>query len=217
MSHLTIPRVLRRLAGLAALAALAVGCGSAAPVVTPPIAAGTADHPREVNIIAKDYTYLPSVVDLVPGETVLFHVINGGLDVHEVVIGDATIQAAWETAEADAAAAGGPPGATPTVSVPPGPGGAPGGRPLRRADRRQLVGPAPALGGRHGHPAHRRLPHPRPLGQGDAGPDPVRRPRRRLTAVGPDAAVGAGDTLLAPAGRRRAAVEIERRQGEDAR
>jgi uncharacterized cupredoxin-like copper-binding protein len=120
MSHLTIPRVFRRLAGLAVLAGLALGCGSAAPVVTPPIAAGTADHPREVNIIAKDYTYLPSIVDLVPGETVLFHVVNGGLDVHEVVIGDGAVQAAWETAEADVAAAGGPPGATPTVSVPPG-------------------------------------------------------------------------------------------------
>ncbi len=120
MSRLTIPRVLHRLAGLAALVAIAIGCGPGAPVVTAPKAAGTADHPREVNLIAKDYTYLPSVVDLIPGETVLFHVVNGGLDVHEVVIGDGAVQAAWETAEADAAAAGGPPGATPTVSVPPG-------------------------------------------------------------------------------------------------
>jgi uncharacterized cupredoxin-like copper-binding protein len=56
-------------------------------------------------------------VDLVPGETVLLHVINGGLVVHEVVIGDMTVQDAWEAAEA--AVANPPPGPTPLVSVPP--------------------------------------------------------------------------------------------------
>ena len=53
-----------------------------------------------------------------PGETVLLHVINGGLEVHEAVIGDAAVQDAWEVAEA--ATAGAPPGPTPLVSVPPG-------------------------------------------------------------------------------------------------
>ena len=53
-----------------------------------------------------------------PGETVLFHVVNAGLEVHEVVIGDARVQAAWEVAEA--ATVGAPPGPTPLVSVPPG-------------------------------------------------------------------------------------------------
>jgi uncharacterized cupredoxin-like copper-binding protein len=48
----------------------------------------------------------------------LLHVINGGLDVHEVVIGDAAAQDAWEAAEA--ATVGSPPGPTPLVSVPPG-------------------------------------------------------------------------------------------------
>ena len=42
----------------------------------------------------------PTRVDLVPGETVLLHVINGGLEVHEAVIGDAAVQDAWEVAEA---------------------------------------------------------------------------------------------------------------------
>ena len=99
--------------GLGALAA----CAPAQPGPTPIPIPGTADHPREVNIIAREYTYDPSTVDLVPGETVLFHIVNAGLDVHEVVIGDTTTQDAWEAAEA--AVAGAPPGPTPVVSVPP--------------------------------------------------------------------------------------------------
>ena len=47
----------------------------------------------------------------------LLHVINGGLEVHEAVIGDARVQDAWEVAEA--ATVGAPPGPTPVVSVPP--------------------------------------------------------------------------------------------------
>ena len=70
-----------------------------------------------MNIIAKDYSFLPDSLDLVPGETVLLHVINGGLVVHEAVIGDASVQDAWEAAEAATASA--PPGPTPVVSVPP--------------------------------------------------------------------------------------------------
>ncbi len=89
----------------------------AGPVTTPPITPGTPGEPREVNVIARDYEFLPDSVDLVPGETVLLHVINGGLEVHEAVIGDAGVQAAWEAAEA--ATIGAPPGPTPVVSVPP--------------------------------------------------------------------------------------------------
>jgi len=96
------------------------GC-SGGPVSTPPVTPGTAQAPREVNIIAKDDQFIPDVVDLVPGETVLIHLINGGLDVHELVIGNQAVQNAWEAAEA--AAAGAPPGPTPQVSVPPGLGG----------------------------------------------------------------------------------------------
>jgi uncharacterized cupredoxin-like copper-binding protein len=99
------------------LALTAGACDAADPVVTPPVVAGSSGQPREVNLVAKDYAFLPDVVDLVPGETVLLHVINGGLEVHEAVIGDATVQDAWEIAEA--ATAGAPPGPTPLVSVPP--------------------------------------------------------------------------------------------------
>jgi uncharacterized cupredoxin-like copper-binding protein len=70
-----------------------------------------------VNIIAKDWLFLPDHVDLVPGETVLFHLVNGGLEVHEFVIGDQAVQDAWEAAEA--ATIGHPPGPTPFVSVAP--------------------------------------------------------------------------------------------------
>jgi uncharacterized cupredoxin-like copper-binding protein len=94
---------------------LAMACG-ADSVATPPISPGTAAQPRDVNIITKDYSFLPPEVDLVPGETVLLHVINGGLEVHEVVIGDTPVQDAWEAAEA--AAANPPPGPTPLVTVP---------------------------------------------------------------------------------------------------
>ena len=102
---------------LVVLAATVAGCGNASPVLTPPISPGTAKAPREVNIIAREYRFDPAPVDLVPGETVLLHVINGGLEVHEVVIGAAAVQDAWETAEA--ATVGAPPGPTPLVSVPP--------------------------------------------------------------------------------------------------
>jgi uncharacterized cupredoxin-like copper-binding protein len=99
------------------LVGLLLAACAADSVATPPISPGTPDNPREVNIITKDYSFLPPEVDLVPGETVLLHVINGGLVVHEVVIGDMTVQDAWEAAEA--AVANPPPGPTPLVSVPP--------------------------------------------------------------------------------------------------
>lgn len=79
--------------------------------------AGTSALPREVNVVAKDYEFVPPEIDLVPGETVLFHLLNGGLAVHEVVIGDQRVQDAWEAAEA--ATVDAPPGPTPVVSVPP--------------------------------------------------------------------------------------------------
>jgi hypothetical protein len=96
---------------------LLAACDAGPPAATPPITPGTSAMPREVNIIAKDWVFLPDRVDLVPGETVLIHVVNGGLDVHEAVIGGAAVQDAWESAEA--ATIGSPPGPTPLVSVPP--------------------------------------------------------------------------------------------------
>ena len=106
---------------LAVVVPIVLAACSGAPVATPPISPGTSATPRDVNIITKDYSFEPPEVDLVPGETVLLHVINGGLEVHEVVIGDPAVQDAWEAAEA--AAANPPPGPTPLVTVPAGSAG----------------------------------------------------------------------------------------------
>jgi uncharacterized cupredoxin-like copper-binding protein len=97
-------------------ACLATACEAGPPAATPLPRPGTSAAPREVNVIAKDWVFLPDPVDLVPGETVLIHLINGGLEVHELVIGDGAVQDAWEAAEA--AVAGAPPGPTPVVNVP---------------------------------------------------------------------------------------------------
>jgi hypothetical protein len=101
------------LAGLVLLAA----CDAAPAPPTPRPVGGTPASPREVNLIAKDYSFLPGELDLIPGETVLLHVINGGLEPHEAVFGAGPVQDAWEIAEA--ATADAPPGPTPQVSVPP--------------------------------------------------------------------------------------------------
>lgn len=99
---------------LAVLALAVLSCGAGGPVVTPVPTAGRPDAPREVNVIARDYVFVPDPVDVIPGETVLIHFVNGGLLPHELVIGDTAVQEAWERAWA--ATVGGPPGATP---VPP--------------------------------------------------------------------------------------------------
>jgi FtsP/CotA-like multicopper oxidase with cupredoxin domain len=99
------------------VAALVGGCG-AGPTPPASFLPGTGALPRELNLIASDYAFTPAVVRVVPGETVLVHVINGGLEPHEAVIGDAAVQTAWEDAEARTA--GHPPGPTPVVSVAPG-------------------------------------------------------------------------------------------------
>jgi len=107
-----------RLASVAVLglAWTLVGC-EAGPAATPAITPGTSAQPRVVVIVAKDYTYAPPVVDLVPGETVVLQVINGGLTLHEAVIGGQAVQDAWEAA--DTAYASAPPGQQPQVSVAP--------------------------------------------------------------------------------------------------
>jgi uncharacterized cupredoxin-like copper-binding protein len=108
-----VPRVIVALG----LAATIAACEAGPPPPTPPIVPGTSGAPREVNIVMKDWVFLPAAVDVVPGETILLHVVNGGLVVHEAVIGNASVQDAWEAAES--AAADPPPGPTPMVSVPP--------------------------------------------------------------------------------------------------
>lgn len=103
------------LVGLAGSAVAA--CGDGGVPATPAITPGTGSAPRQVNVILKDYVFVPGIVDLVPGETVTLNVVNGGLDVHELVIGPWAVQDAWEAAEEPAADP--PPGPTPDVSVPP--------------------------------------------------------------------------------------------------
>jgi uncharacterized cupredoxin-like copper-binding protein len=115
-----LDRVGPRLVVIVTMLIVAIGaaaCDAGPPPATPPIRPGSSAAPREVNIVMKDWVFLPDPVDVVPGETVLFHVVNGGLEIHEVVIGDQAVQDAWESAEA--AAANPPPGATPLVNVPP--------------------------------------------------------------------------------------------------
>ncbi len=107
---------LRRLAALWASAAVLAACAAARPAATPPVTPGTSASPRAVNIVMRDYAYVPMVVDLVPGETVTLHVINGGLEAHEAVLGDMPAQLRWEAAEA--ATVGAPPGPTPFVAPP---------------------------------------------------------------------------------------------------
>lgn len=108
----------RILAALAPLVLVAIAACSAGPTPVPHITPGTAEHPREVPIVAKDYLFVPQVLDLVPGETVVLQVVNGGLVVHEAVVGPIEVQAAWEAAEGPTASA--PPGPTAAVSVAPG-------------------------------------------------------------------------------------------------
>lgn len=112
-------RPIARLVAIAALVvAAAVACEAGPPAATPRPVAGTPDAPREINLIAKDYEFLPTTLDLIPGETVRLQVVNGGLAVHEAIIGDIAVQDAWEAAER--VTEGAPPGPTPAVSVPPG-------------------------------------------------------------------------------------------------
>jgi len=111
-------RIVALTAGLLVLLVVVAGCDAGAPAPTPKITPGTSATPREVNIIARDYAYVPSTVDLVPGETVLLHVVNGGLVIHEAILGDMKAQLAWE--EAELVTVGAPPGPTPFVPDPAG-------------------------------------------------------------------------------------------------
>ena len=84
--------------------------------------AGAPDDPRPVTVIMRDYLFDPTPLVLVAGETVRLTVFSAGMTGHEMVLGDASVQAAW--AHADAAATPPAPFATaPPASVPPGTGG----------------------------------------------------------------------------------------------
>jgi hypothetical protein len=114
----TAPRRLARAFAAALLATSTAACGDGAVPATPAITPGTVAAPRQVNVILKDYVFVPGIVDLVPGETITLNVVNGGLDIHELILGPRAVQDAWEAAEE--AAANPPPGPTPIVTVPPG-------------------------------------------------------------------------------------------------
>ncbi len=104
---------------LVVLGATLAGAPAPTPDITRP---GTADAPRPVNVIMRDYRFDPTPVYLVAGETIRLSVVNGGLVEHELVLGDAAVQLAWS--QADAAATPPAPFATaPPASVPPDLGG----------------------------------------------------------------------------------------------
>ena len=101
---------------LVIIGATLAGTPAAAPQISGP---GTVDSPRAVSIILRDYRFDPTPLFLVPGEVVRLSVVNGGLVEHELVLGDATYQAAWRAA--DAAATPPAPFATaPPASIDPG-------------------------------------------------------------------------------------------------
>ncbi|HKZ92729.1 MAG TPA: hypothetical protein VJZ50_11370 [Candidatus Limnocylindrales bacterium] len=84
--------------------------------------AGTASAPRDVTVIMRDYRFDPTPIVLVPGETVRFTILNGGLIDHDFVIGSEAVQRAWHIADAGAT----PPSfmaTAPPASVPPDTGG----------------------------------------------------------------------------------------------
>jgi uncharacterized cupredoxin-like copper-binding protein len=74
---------------------------------------GTADAPRPVTVIMRDYLFEPNPLALVPGETIRLTAFDAGLEPHELVIGDQSVQDAWATANAAAT----PPG--PFTTAPP--------------------------------------------------------------------------------------------------
>jgi len=89
------------LAGLAL--ALAIVLVAARPRPAPPVVigeAGTTESPRPVNVIMRDYLFQPDPLVLVRGETVRLTIVNGGLEAHQFVLGDAGAQSAWAYAQA---------------------------------------------------------------------------------------------------------------------
>jgi len=83
---------------------------------------GTSAEPRDVVVIMRDYLFDPTPLVLVEGETIRLTVFDAGLQPHELVLGDATVQAAWVAAHA-AATPPAPFATPPPASVPPGTGG----------------------------------------------------------------------------------------------
>ncbi len=106
--------------GLVLLGATLAG----APAPTPAASAvpGTDASPRDVNVIMRDYHFDPTPLYLYPGETVRLNIFNAGMVDHELVLGDAGVQAAWSTADAVATPPA-PLATAPAASVAPDVGG----------------------------------------------------------------------------------------------
>ena len=102
--------------GLVLLGAALAAAPAPAPLIDRP---GTAESPRPVNVIMREYRFDPTPLYLVPGETVRLNVFNGGMIEHELALGDAAFQAAWSAANAAATPAG-PFATPPPASVDPG-------------------------------------------------------------------------------------------------
>jgi uncharacterized cupredoxin-like copper-binding protein len=76
---------------------------AARPVASPPLGQpGTADQPRDVTVILRDYRFDPTPLYLFRGETIRLTVVNAGMVEHELVLGDAAVQSAWASADAGA-------------------------------------------------------------------------------------------------------------------
>jgi len=76
--------------------------GAPAPTPGPTGQPGTDGAPRDVNVIMRDYHFDPTPLYLYPGETIRLNVFNGGMVEHELVLGDAAVQSAWDIADAAA-------------------------------------------------------------------------------------------------------------------
>jgi uncharacterized cupredoxin-like copper-binding protein len=76
---------------------------AARPVESPPIGTpGVAASPRVVTVIMRDYRFDPTPLYLYRNETIELNVVNAGMVEHELVLGDAAVQAAWASADAAA-------------------------------------------------------------------------------------------------------------------
>jgi uncharacterized cupredoxin-like copper-binding protein len=96
---------------------------AARPVDSPPSSSpGTAELPRDVNVILRDYRFDPTPLFLYAGETVRLSILNGGMLEHELVLGDAQVQSAWARADAEAVPPA-PFATSPPASAPAGTGG----------------------------------------------------------------------------------------------